>query len=214
MKAIFEYLSTKVAKPIIKQDIIYATDKTIKQIVKSELDRLGHDADLNHIDVSEVTNFSELFCCDSASRINANLNSKYKDINPDISEWDVSNALYINSMFMDCNKFNCDISRWDISKCENMARMFKACYKFDCNISKWNVSNVKTMSSMFEYCEKFNQDISRWDVSNVKNMEYMFNGCTNFNKDISNWNINKVKYTTHMFNNCPIKEEFKPHFTN
>ena len=56
MRQIIEYLSTKVAQTKIK-----ATDETIRQIVKDELDRLGHDADLNHIDVSEVTNMDGLF---------------------------------------------------------------------------------------------------------------------------------------------------------
>ena len=45
-----EYLSTKV-----KQTKIKATDADIKEIVHSEMQRLGHDADLNHIDVSLVT---------------------------------------------------------------------------------------------------------------------------------------------------------------
>ena len=142
MKQITEYLSTKVSQTKIK-----ATDKTIKQIVKDELDRLGHDADLNHIDTSEVTNMVCLFNCHKAY-----LGLKYKDLNPDISKWDVSNVKDMDFMFFACNNFNCDISGWDVKKVENM-------------------------NCMFLECERFNQDLSQWDVRNVNEIYQMFDGC-------------------------------------
>ena len=142
MRQINEYLSTKVAQTKIK-----ATDETIRQIVKDELDRLGHDADLNHIDVSEVIDMNSLFSC-----IISDLGGKYKDLNPDISKWDVSNV-------------------------EDMSFMFYSCENFNCDISGWNVSNVKHMNHTFEGCRKFNQDLSRWDVRNIKNNYLMFYGC-------------------------------------
>ena len=177
MKQITEYLSTKVVQSKIK-----ATNETIKQIVKSELDRLGHDADLNHIDVSEVTNMKSLFSC-----VTGNLGEKYKDLNPDISQWNTSNVENMRYMFYDCEKFNQDLSRWDVSKVIYMQFMFCYCKNFNQDISGWNVSNVKTMNSMFYACEKFNRDISGWDVKNVKYKDFMFYG-------------------------CGIKEEYKPKF--
>jgi len=179
MRPINRYLSNK-----IKSFSIKATDDNIKQIVKDELDRLGHDADLNHIDVSEVTNMNSLFSC--ASVIN-DLGPKYRDLNPNLSEWDVSNVESMRYMFYECEKFNQDISNWD-------------------------VSNVKNMQYMFNSCKKFNQDLSSWNVSSVKNMSGMFCGCKKFNKDISSWNVNNVKNTIYIFDGCPIKEEFKPKF--
>ena len=178
MKPIYKYLSTKIKNLKIK-----ATNDNIRQIVKGELDRLGHDADLNHIDVSEVTDMHALFSCYKYDY----LGSKYKDLNPDISLWDVSNVI-------------------------NMKQMFYLCKNFNSDISGWNVSKVEDMHSMFSWCEKFNQDISGWDVSKCEDMEFMFNECKKFNKDISNWDVRKVKEYEHIFNNCPIKEEYKPHF--
>ena len=133
MKQITEYLSTKVAQTKIK-----ATNKTIYQIVRDELDRLGHDADLNHIDVSEVTNMNNLFSCGGGV-----LNRKYVDLNSDISQWDVSNVETMNYMFWFCKNFNCDISQW-------------------------NVSKLKYMKGMFWFCENFNQDLSQWDTRSIK----------------------------------------------
>ena len=67
MKPILEYLSTKVTQTKIK-----ATDKTIYNIVRDEIERLGLDADLNHIDVSEVMDMDSLFsdCADKYIDIN------------------------------------------------------------------------------------------------------------------------------------------------
>ena len=177
MKHLNQYINIRKGKSNIK-----VTDKTIRKIVKDELNRLGHDADLNHIDVSEVTSMRGLFSC----YIN-DLGPTYRDLNPNLSEWDVSNVENMRCMFQDCEKFNCDISNW-------------------------NVSNVKTMQYMFNSCKKFNQDLSSWNVSSVKNMSGMFCGCKNFNQDISKWNVNKVKIMDHIFDYCPIEKEFKPKF--
>ena len=71
----------------IKQ-VIIATDDTIKDIVESEIKRLGNNADLNHINVSQVTDMSDLFA-DS-------------DFNGDISCWDVSNVKDMKDMLENC----------------------------------------------------------------------------------------------------------------
>ena len=178
MKLLKEYLGTKVAQTKIK-----ATDKTIKQIVKDEFYRLGHDCDLNHIDVGEVTTMHNLFNCE----YNILLDYRYEDINPDISQWDVSNVRSMSGMFHKCKVFNCNISEWDVSKVENMC-------------------------DMFYNCKNFNQDLSRWNVSNVINMEDMFAGCSSFDQDLSRWNVGNVKYIYNMFTECPIRNEYKPKF--
>jgi len=101
---------------------IVANNGNIKKIVKSEIERLGNDADLNHIDVSGVTDMNNLF---SNSRFNG-----------DISNWNVGNVKDMNWMFHN-SLFNGDISNWDVSNVEHMYSMF---YKstFDKNIDMWN----------------------------------------------------------------------------
>ena len=202
MRLITEYLSTKVAQTKIK-----ATNDTIYQIVKGELDKLGHDADLNHIDMSGVTDMSYLFSIGLSF-----LGQKYKDMNPDVSRWDVSNVQNMTRMFKECSNFNCDLSQWDVSNVENMRCMFYRCRNFNQSLSEWIVSKVEDMNAMFCYCDKFNQDLSQWDVSNVKDMKYMFYECEKFNQDISRWDVGNVEDITCIFEDCPIKEEFKPKF--
>ena len=140
---ICEYLLSKTKK----SNIIHATNDTIKQIVKDELDIFGHDADLSHIDVSKVTNMDSLFSCSIDD-----LGSSYKDLNPDISRWDVSNVTNMNHMFYYCENFNCDISDWNVKKVQDMVSMFYECKRFNQNLSHWNVSNSTDMIFMFYNC--------------------------------------------------------------
>lgn len=116
---IYEYLLGKKNKSL---NMIHATDDTIRDIVKNELDKLGHTADLNHIDTRDVTKMNHLFSC--ANNAYANLNKDYIDLNPNISEWDVRNVVTMKSMFHCCEKFNCDISNWDVRNVIDMRQMF------------------------------------------------------------------------------------------
>lgn len=75
---------------------IVAINSTLKSIVINECNRLGRKANLNHIDVSQVTFMHSLFH-----------NSSF---NGDISEWDVSNVTNTSLMFLG-SSFNGDISK-------------------------------------------------------------------------------------------------------
>lgn len=119
MKALRSYISIHKGKSTIK-----ATDDTIHQIVKDEIDRLGLDANLNHINVSEVTNMNSLFS--RAAYDNFDL-KKYEGLNPDITLWNVSNVTIMNYMFYNCENFNCDISDWDVRNVKYKDFMFYGC---------------------------------------------------------------------------------------
>lgn len=189
MNSLKSYINIRKGKSTIK-----ATNETIKKIVKAEIDRLGHDADLNHIDVSEVTNMDSLFSCHDSD-----LGTKYSDLNPDISGWDVSNVVDMTNMFNRCSKFNGDLSRWDVSKVKNMTQMFYLCYKFNGDLSKWNVSNVETMYNMFKGCRSFEGiGLSSWDMENVKSKHGMLDGCIKINgrekknDDPTTWEVGDI----------------------
>ena len=135
----------------------------LKDIILKRIKHEGNEVDLNDIDVSKITDMSNLF--------------EYSEFNGDISKWDVSNVTDMYWMFGGCSKFNKDISWWDVSNVNNMRSMFFNCESFNQDISKWDVSNVTDMRFMFCYCGSFNQDISRWDVSNVTDIDDMFSNC-------------------------------------
>ena len=200
---------------------VIASDNNIKILVQRAIDVQGLEADLNFIDVSNVTNMEGLF---AGSKFNGN-----------ISEWDVSNVTNMNRIFADSD-FNGDISKWEIdtekvnikdvcidripsshwpkfktiiANNDNLKELVK---KFldqignSANLNFIDVSNVTNMEELFAG-SKFNGNISEWDVSNVTNMESMFEGvhCANLlwqewvDFDISKWNISKVTNMKSMF---------------
>ena len=86
---------------------------------------------LNWVDISDITDLSELF---------QGTNYQYCLYNGDISKWDVSNVKNMIRMFKS-SFFNGDISEWDVSNVIYMSHMFEDS-EFTRDISKWDVSNV------------------------------------------------------------------------
>jgi len=113
------------------------TNKNIKSVINSHIDEHGSDVNLNHLDVSNVTDMNGLFA--------------YSDFNGDISSWNVGNVSNMSCMFSHCTKFNSDISSWNVSRVTDMTDMFAHCTIFNSDISSWNVSNVTDMTDMFKY---------------------------------------------------------------
>jgi len=65
---------------------IIAKDKEhLKDLINQEMEKNGPNCDLNHIDVSSVTNMNNMFL--------------YTQFNGDISKWNVSNVTNMRFMF-------------------------------------------------------------------------------------------------------------------
>lgn len=147
-------------------DTIKATDENINQIVKEEIERLGSNADLNHIDVSEVTNMDSLFDFSPFHSGEA--------FNGDISKWDVSKVVNMNSMFRENWDFNGDLSKWDVSSVEDMEAMF-ARTKYVRDLSKWDLKNLRTAKWMFMQNIGFDVDmIANWNAPKLETKHQMF----------------------------------------
>ena len=100
------------------------TKEELKDLIKKLIEERGNEADLNDVDVSQITNMELLFA-----------HSKF---NGDISKWDIRKVESMEGMFYD-SEFNGDISGWNVSNVKNMNSMFYES-QFNGDISKWNVS--------------------------------------------------------------------------
>ena len=156
--------------------------QVLQKIIKYYSENYPEDS-LNWLDVSEITDMSELFT--------------YNIYNGDISKWDTSSVFNMKKMFYAAYPFNQPISEWNVSNVIDMSYMFCNTRTFNQPIGNWNVSNVTDMSCMFHDTD-FNQDISQWDVSHVKSMKNMFSE-SNFDQDISQWDVHNVTNMSSMF---------------
>ena len=207
MRRITEFLSTKVAK----SSIIKATDKTIYKIVKAELDRLGHDADLNHIDVSGVTTMDQLFSTNRSGTYDLGLGDNYFDLNPDISRWDVSNVVDMKRCFWFCSQFNCDLSQWNTDSLKFADYAFCQCTIFNQDMSTWNMSNCESIRGMFAHCFNFKSDLSGWDVRKVKDMTFFLTNCQKFCCDLSGWELDSMNNGIYSYEGClSMKDKYWP----
>ena len=151
------------------------------ELVKHSIQTYGHDCDLNHIDVSQMRDFTGVF--------------KEMDFQGDISRWDTSSAESMEQMFAG-STFNGDISKWNVSRVTNMVAMF-AHSSFNSDISDWDTSKLVHAKKMFK-SSSFTGDISRWNMVNVTSTARMFDNCP-FNGDISKWDVSSLSDASVMF---------------
>ena len=201
---ITEYIIKKKLDTPINSEHKYhpQTKEELIENIKELLDK--EETDFNCIDTSEITDMSNLF---SDSYIDGNTERIIiKDMNINISNWNVSNVTNMGEMFNNCCSFDCDLSNWNVSNVEDMQYMFVSCKNFTGKgLENWNVSNLKYMAGMFEGCQNFTgTGLENWDVSKVTGMSEIFSECIKFDCDLSKWNVSNVKDMFRMFDGCKI----------
>ena len=159
----------------------------LKKLIMDMISQFGFECNLNKIDVSLITDMSDLFA-----------GTKF---NGDISKWDVSNVKNMSGMFAD-SKFNGRIAKWDVSNVCDMSGMFEGSV-FNKDISKWNVERLTDATDMFRD-SLFRGNISSWKTKSLKHIDYMFAGSA-FKGDLESWNDSHIRTGVGTFVNSPLE---------
>jgi len=155
---------------------------------------ISFNQDIGGWDVSSSTDLSGMF-------------ENCRVFNQDLSNWYMDNKTELGEMFSGCYAFNNGgsdgIKNWNVSNCIDFDIMFLNARAFNQNIGTWNMSSAQSMSEMFRAAYSFNQNIGAWNVSNVTNMYRMFDSARDFNNggsdSIRNWNVSSVTDMLLMF---------------
>lgn len=160
--------------------------------VFQDLILMKYDYDLTYWDVSNVTDFSEMFW-----------DCKYFT-GKTIEKWNVSKGLDFSDMFCQCSSLNCNFGSWNMKNAHHTNSMFQSCISFEGKgLDKWKTPNLIDVHGMFAYCEKLNVNLSGWDVKNVTDMDFMFYGCKSFEgKGLDKWKLQNIVKTKSMFKQC------------
>lgn len=186
-----------------KNKVMTSTEKTIKPHSKEELQEIlkkrianDSDADLNDIDVTNITNMSELF-----SGLGFDYREKIGNI--DISEWDMSLVENTYAMFRGCSNFNCNLSDWKLNKVVNAEQMFSGCTTFNSDVSNWNLDSLFYAKYMFANCTYFEgKGLDTWDLPNLTDATFMFMNCKKLKADFRHCTFYKDCNMSHMFEKC------------
>lgn len=154
------------------------------------------NADLNHLDITALTDLSHVFH-----------NSRF---NGHISKWNTSNVENMESTF-EGSHFDGVISEWNTGKVRNMRCTF-AMSNFNGDISIWNVSNVEDMDYMF--CRsRFDGYTLGWNTGKVKTMRGMFQESV-FNKYIADWDMSSIECIGNMFYGAKYEKAYNEWIEN
>ena len=141
MKSLNQYITEKlkVSKNQNQYNYWPQTQEELYDLIRKRIKEEGNNVNLNDINVSNITDMSELF--------------SWTLFNGDLSNWDVSNVISMRGIFVGCHKFEGKgLENWDVSNVKNMRNMFSLCKKLDCDLSNWDVSNVKDYYNIFFKC--------------------------------------------------------------
>jgi hypothetical protein len=113
--------------------IIVKFKEELIELIDKEIRIQGLKANLNHLDISNLTDLSFIF-----------INSPF---NGDISQWNTSHVEDMNNMFAGA-LFNQDISQWNVSNVQHMCYLF-FCSSFNQDLSVWTPVSLNDSMNVF-----------------------------------------------------------------
>lgn len=168
--------------------------------------------DGSSLDVSNVTNMSEMFWYTSISDLTS------------LANWDTSKVTDMSNMFANNSIGDLrPLANWDTSNVTDMYDMFGGNSISDLKpLANWDTSKVTNMSAMFGQNSISDlTPLANWKTSKVTNMSFMFGENLDLSdlSPIANWNISSVDIYSSLFlydtklnltniNNTPLMQGF------
>ena len=118
--------------------------------------------------------------------------------NADVSKWDVSKVMNLQSTFGHAEVFKADVSKWEVSRVTRMSHC-KSCFL----LSLMHFTLTHPLSAVFSSTNAFNSDVSKWDIAQVESFDRMFFNAIRFNLKSSleeSWSDNSNFPGDSMFN--------------
>lgn len=197
----------------------YPKDKDELMKIIKDLVIHKHEMNLNCINISEITDMSDIFR-DFSDYRNVDLSQL------DISQWDVSHVTDFSRMFANCGKqLKLDLSNWDVKNGQKFSFMFWNCDSMDeSDINTWTINPTAITTLMFDkdfditdgikiydrddlefylltmITEHKMTDFNHVDVSDITDFSHVLEYCP-ANIDISKWDVSKGVNFEGMFEN-------------
>ena len=188
MKSLNQYIIEKILinKNSKLNKVKVESKDQLQLIIQERYNKNKSFIDLTDIDISELKYLSRIF-----KRLN-----KLEVV--DISDWDTSNVIYMNDMFLECANIKkiIGIENLDVSKLEDATSMFSHCEKLvELDLTNWNPILLKNAWNMFSSCSNLKniKNIENWQLPNIQDVAYMFYKCTKLDVDLSNWDLTNIK---------------------
>jgi surface protein len=121
--------------------------------------------------------------------------------NISMKDWDVSMVLgnRFENTFTGSVRFNSPLTNWDVSGATSMLSMFSGCSSFNQDLSMWDVSSVTNFATIFFNASSFNQNLGAWQLnSGLTTMSQIFR---NSGMSTANYTDTIVAWANQVFNN-------------
>ena len=165
------------------------------------------ELDLSNLDVSNVTNMSDMFSgCSNLTSLES------------LADWQTGNVTDMAHMFEGCSNLTSlePLANWQTGSVTNMAYMFSNWSSLTSleSLADWQTGSVANMVGMFYRCSNLTslEPLANWQTGSVTNMASMFRDCSNLTslEPLANWQTGSVTNMTQMFKGCSNLTSLEP----
>jgi len=124
-----------------------------------------------------------------------------RDLNLDLTLWDVENLTTIHSIFLGTINSNININNWNLINVLDATQFCKESRNSDISVENIfnNPNKLENLNNAFQF-STLNKDIGSWNVEQVLYLNNTFEG-SYFNYSLDNWNSISLKYMDYTFAN-------------